>query len=476
LNPMGAYAVHCPDRAALVDALGPRTKLHLPPEEIPRSDFLSIAARTDDAWMLWSRDPRRSRAMPEVIIVGDGMGRETMAWLSTYAPSLRPFSSWFRVYETAEFARDVLGRSEESFDGLGHGFAAILIGELLATRGRTTGSASDGVTVSACKSTLSWAILRDGVVRSHSIADIPDLWRRLRSRTEQRERRELTANVSSACAVLLRLARGNVEPLTGTDEIDDTIFGICRAIRRSEDPPPFRPQLRTALADRARAIEGPRERRLLMVEELVHSVAWSGPSVKKWDAFLIAYAVSCVQPGSMAHASLLEPLLPLAPDAVLWLALCAGLRPDSTVGFEYGSVGLRALRDLFAVEDLLCRPRADISFAELDILSGEKIGPVEFPRSSSTNLVVELAPSVETTIVWPSRSRTSSADSVQLPLLTTQSSDHINASDWRDIQRARDVLTELLKKRTASDELNPDKRSSTSDLESSGSGKKGRRR
>lgn len=89
---------------------------------------------------------------------------------------------------------------------------------------------------------------------------------------------------------------------------------------------------------------------------------------------------------------------------MLWYGVCAGLSLDGGLLAEFGGIGRRVLRDLSMADELVSRPRTDISAAELEILLGGERAD-EFPVTSPAQLSVELQPGIWTVVNWSSRAR-----------------------------------------------------------------------
>lgn len=60
-------------------------------------DALPITRGHDQSVVVWSSDPVEQPQTPSLIVVGDGGVREFLAWATTYAQELFPFTSFCRI-------------------------------------------------------------------------------------------------------------------------------------------------------------------------------------------------------------------------------------------------------------------------------------------------------------------------------------------------------------------------------------------
>jgi hypothetical protein len=353
--------------------------------------------------LVWPTGADTASGLPDAVIVADGQLQETVAWLTTYAPSLRPFSAHFRLIESGALALDLQRLRGSAPQGLHNAFAALVLAEALESSQVTSPGGQERLTVSACQSTLSWSLLRNLVLRTGGENEVAGGWQRARVLTRQKERRIAFPAIQSAVAVLASMAGGSA-PQAST-ALDLELVEACDEIRHSGE---IRRALRSfpsPLAPLLANIQGPRERRVQAVDDLLEAVMREGGPVQHFDSFLLAYAVSQVRPGSLTHASLLGPMVRTHPGLVIWLGLCAGLHPESTVAVESDGVGLRSVRDLFARENPLDRPRADIALPELEMFLAGETQEADFVTGLGSKLWVELVPGVATILNWNPRSR-----------------------------------------------------------------------
>ncbi|MGK3995651.1 hypothetical protein [Sorangium sp. So ce1024] len=401
--------VHVTRRAQIGEVLSGRRALSrrpsriVHPAELPRLEAQSVAA-------IWGRDPVDRPELPDVLVTADGQERDWIAWLTTFAPTLRPFTAFCRVMGKTSFERHLnsfglpdLGRFENACVGL-------VLGEVLSSEDALA-RLREPLTASACASVLSFAIARELAVYRypvHDEADLPARWSLVRRLTRQRERGLDTRQIVAVGDVLRALLRGHINT-----NIDPLLLQACEELALRGELVASARAISPAFERAVHEMTGTREERVAVFERAV-----SQPVVgvdAQLGAFSIGYLASRINPGTLAHASLLLGALRHYPSAMLWYGFCAGLSEESSVVSELGGVGRRVLRDLTASDEFIGRPRTDVSAAELEILlDGNRAD--EFPVTSPSQLSVELEPGVWTVVNWSSRARSQRNPEVEVRL------------------------------------------------------------
>lgn len=432
------YGHECPDRGTLGDSLGPGRLPNI--REIPPGIAPPLSGTS--ALLLWSTDPGRSRSLPEAIVVGNGGTRDVLAWITTYAPSIRPFTSQVRVLELEQYLRDSEAWRVPTASGLDHALAGLMISEAMIS-GLDT--ATQRVSAIACQSTVAWALLRGTLLRGYWASAIAEHWQHARVITSQRERRLPWEDLHQASAVLAAL--GNADGGFRVPEANWQILEACDELRARGEVRRAWIGVSDEIAGVASRLRGPRESRLVAVEHLLDHVDLQERSLSVVDRFALAYCVSAIVPGSLAQSSLAARLLRGSPGALIWLSLCAGLHPEARVGYEFGGVGLRVVRDLLVPEPLVSRPRADIALAELEMLTMGNHRELELPTGSTSTISIEIAPGITTVVPWGTgRARLSGSDMLDSPVIGRP--DELSREDmWRDLgatlMRASDLYFRL---------------------------------
>lgn len=361
------------------------------PAELPSLDPLSVAA-------VWAEEPFERGELPKYLLTAEGQERDWLAWLVNFAPGLRPFTAFCRIVSVPSFSRLLDEFQRPELGSLQGACVGLILGEALSSEDglyRTR----EPLTASACASVLSFALCRElALYRDRpSDDDLGGRWARVRQLTRQRERVLDPREVVGVVEVLRNLLRRG--------PVYSSSLAVARACRelheRGEvvrEAGAFGPTFEQAV----HAMKGTREERVGAFERMLSEVIageWQSEA-----AFAIGYLASRINPGTLAHAGLVAPVLTRYPATMLWYGACAGLAEGTSVTSELGGAGRRILRELIAPEDLLGRPRADISASELEILlAGERAD--DFAVWSPSLLSVELVPGVSTVVNWSSRAR-----------------------------------------------------------------------
>lgn len=389
------------DRAGLADILGPARRKRMDAREYAD---VPVAGGAEAVVAVWSRDPRETGELPELVVVADGTERDCTAWVATFAPGLRPFSAHFRIAARSEFLSEERTWRAPSAFGLDHALAGLVLTDVFLSHVLTGVQVPpDFQTTLGCTSTLSFALMRDVLLHrgERDPHRIIERWIRARQLTKQRDRQMNPADTWRVVRVLQLLADGDVPARP-----DDATMGIANACAELRNSGEIRSAWRFLGGDFAQLIpglSGPREARLGEFERLLSSLKHRGRRLEIGESFAAAYVASTVGPGSLAQIALAAQLLPVAPEALLWFGVCAGLHPESNVAGELGGVGRRALRDLCMLEPLVGRPRVDISLLELEVYAaGDRTGD-GFPTGSPSHLQIELSPCISTVVNWSER-------------------------------------------------------------------------
>jgi len=429
----------CNDRSELGELLlrkGPTRWL----SELSSFDALA-PIRDQELLLIWRDESSTASGFPETVVIGDGQLQETIAWFTTYLTEVRPFSAQFRLFELGALREDIDRWRREPPHGFHHVFASVIIAEAVESAHLGGVPGSEQISVSACQSTLSWALLRDLVVRERRHPDVAGNWQRARLLTRQRERHTPTSEVQTAVSVVATLIgdRHLGEP---EDRLHRRILEACEELRHSGELRSTLGGLSSDLQPLVTGVRGTRERRVQAVDDLFEAILRDRRPASTVDAFLVAYAVSQIKPGSLMHASVLAPVLRSYPGILTWLGLCSGLHPESNVAAELDGLGWRAVRDLLARERPIERPRADISLPELLAFLGGETRDTDFITGLASKLWVELVPGVTTLVNWQGRVRTEPGDESMRTASLRAAQDGWDELG-RLLTRAREVYREL---------------------------------
>jgi len=149
------------------------------------------------------------------------------------------------------------------------------------------------------------------------------------------------------------------------------------------------------------AMEGPREGRVLAVENGIQVFGKGNKTTRSRRAFAAGYLASRVQPGTLDHLSLLFPIVPELRESLLWFGVCAGLVPETTADNYANGLGWLMRRELGRPSHWLERPSCDIALAEMKmLLESRDSGKPSFQTASHGVLEVEILPLVTTHVRW----------------------------------------------------------------------------
>jgi hypothetical protein len=388
---------HVATRSKIVEAFSERPLLGrieiTHPAELPHIE-------TNHAIAIWGEDPAIRPQLPHFLVTPDGYERDWLAWLVTYAPGLRPFTASCRVSGLSAFIKSATTFQPPDLGHLTSACIGLILGEMLSSED-VLARPRDPMSASACASVLSFVLLRELAITTQPVlneSDLPAQWLRARQVTNQRERNLAVRDAINVAEVLRVMLRGG--------PIARTALPVLRACQEMNERGELRSQsgvLGPILEQAAAAMNGTREERVNIFEAALGAILQEQQH-SPLSAFGIGYLASRINPGALAHAPLVAPALVKYPAAMMWYGVCAGLTRRADVPPDFGWLGRRVLRELLAHETLLSRPRADLAFAELDILLNNHKAD-DFVVWSPTQLTVELAPGVATVLNWSSRAR-----------------------------------------------------------------------
>jgi hypothetical protein len=291
----------------------------------------------------------------------------------------------------------------------------LIIGEVLASS-KISEKSLDHLPLNAYESTLSFALIRASTVYREfpRLDQIADSWDSVRKITRQQSRSIESANILRVCEIALTAA----ELSEGSQRMrpeDRRMANLCREVIRGTATP----EMVLELVDAPR-LRGSREDRVVAFSEFVRRLP---QTISREDQELFAFAIghlaSQIAPGTIQHASILEPFSKRFPSALLWYTFCAGLlKRESTgrqsvdrLGVDLPPISKWIARSLLRDDSLLSTPSCDIAAAELLALSRTSDDPLtSLIRTSQGTVNVELAPSVWTVVNVSAKSEPINAD------------------------------------------------------------------
>jgi hypothetical protein len=388
-------------RRELVDLITPRregdvpgvVEEHRPSFDIVRSEMMAA---------VWPARPAEFGRMPTVIVVPEGMRRDTLAWLSTYVRDFRPFTAYCRVVERPIAEQFLRGPSAPNLLGLEGICSGLILGEAL-THGRGRASILD-LPATSYSATLSHAISRAFALTSGSfpVDVIVRLWTQAREITGQNGLGVSPNAIVSVWAVALGVSGHRAQPRNLFEPTD--VLGAAWAELNSagEMRDPVWQRLIDGYPDLDRMrslIEVPREQRVEAIDVALRILLSSKRGDEERRGFLAGYFTSLLGPGTLDHADFLGPVATAFPTAYLWYGLFGGANPRGDALPVGNPLARRIIRDLTIPDRLVDRPRCDVALEELAMH-----GPAENLlrlTAKAGRLDIDILPGVTTSVRWP---------------------------------------------------------------------------
>lgn len=370
---------------------------------------LKQRARAESLLAVWWQAPQDSGQLPDLLICSDGTEEDWVAWITTYAARIRPYSAYTRLISYTGIERVVRAWRTPVLDRLTWPVAGLVLGEVLAASGLPD-KRLEKVSAAACASTLSFAMFRAAAVYSNfqQWSQLTSTWESVRQITRQRARAVDGSSVARVCATVLDAA-GLGDQGALTKQSDREVRIACNELLASPEHVPSNLTKFSDFATIERRMHGSREDSVVAFDNFVRVLSATSANDFELTAFMLGYLASRIAPGTMRHSSVLAPIGHRYPTALLWYGFCAGLG-----GAEGGSVyspnsrrtsvdlpvsARRIVRDLLRPSPVVGPPECDISSLELIALSRTGGDPLEaIITTTQGTATVELTPAVWTTV------------------------------------------------------------------------------
>jgi hypothetical protein len=361
---------------------------------------------TTEVRVVW-RDVQDNSRVPGLIVVEKSKQRDFFAWVTTFVPTLRPFSAFFRVIDPDAATRILNSDRRPLHPRLASG----LIGLIIADATTLSKSTRQGVRLTArdCLGSASFCLARSLVTGLQCQAkEIIDDWGSAKDLVENRtplpvpEMRYLWDIVNSLAD------RKTQVDLTAEQE---TILVCCSDILEDGE---ISPNNWIQLASKLRELEtlptlldGTRENRVIMLERLLTAVLRSSEPFRNSKPFICGYLTSLVAPGTLDHMGLLAQVSQTVPTAPLWYGLCAGLKGGDATYLYSGGVGRRVMRELTRHSNWTDVPTCDIALNELAVLMANSRNVPDWLQLSGPYVDIEVAPGVNCVLRYSDTDRDS---------------------------------------------------------------------
>jgi hypothetical protein len=396
------------DRRELIEFLQSDRWSHSSAKLFPKYEYRPVTAISPsgtqhELLLIWEDDPRDRAPLPDAIVTLSSL-RDFLAWSTTYVSVLRPLSAYTRIcdLETARQALRLnsvpkLGRLESICAGL-------ILGET-ATHISGRRDLSD-IPVLTCAGTHSFVLSRAVSLGNFQIEELSKAWFSAREMTSQPPLALRSATLLSPWRLLISL-ESSEQLERGIEKPASLIVELCRDLflKGEIDARKWlhRESELSAVNGLFEALRGPREDRIVALDELIARLKKMDSLDAEISTFLIAYFASQISPGTLDHLQLLFPHLEAFPGVLIWYGMCAGMYQDSTISSFAGGLGKRVMREVLRPETFLSRPICDVSISELQMMLSRDRGATTFRTYSTSHLELELQPCVVGAFRWPPR-------------------------------------------------------------------------
>lgn len=396
----------------------------------------------DDLVLFYQSNEPVPGELPALLQIRRGTVEEFLAWSTSYLNVTFPLTAFTRVIGESELSHFAKLINTPHPGVFATSFAALVIAEAHAHVKET--SSRKSVSMPAYLNTLSFYMGRSLSIglASLSFDRLLHRWAELQHVAQQPERHVDVSVLARVWSVLFSVYGGNGHRnslFAGDDR--SAMVTACREVQqRGEISAATWRELRgqwTEL-DQALVLMGEnRESRVIAVEAIVQRMMELQGKGGPQYSLLAGYLLSRVAPGSLAHLDFaLDVELP-DRSFVMWYALFAGLHPDAKLGDMVAGWGYRIVRELSFSDHLASPPRADIAFAELEVLARGRSTVSDIPTSQYSVMSVEALPLVNVVMRRPGTANDQSEGSVTSASIADAT--RLLATLDETLDRARDI-------------------------------------
>ena len=385
------------NRNEFTDIFSKKTKDPLTPHTAFSSlkEIADYSLKDDQAFIVWPSS--KADILPVCMIVSDSKVRDWLAWLVTFAPTLRPFTAYCRVIDLTEMRMMISQSNDETFP---MGLLGMILGEVITAEGSKSKTQFQPYPVSLYATTLSFSLARTAFVSPGiDFHLISERWARIRKLTEQRER-SISANEIVNISTTLMKAAGLLH--TSKKDAMDVDITVCSDL---ESHGPEKALLTLSKYDSWRStdlstMDGTRGDRVKVFEKIVAQLRENKGIADGRPDFIVGFLASMIAPGSLAHIGLLMKNIEHFPLSAIWYASCASIADRRKFLSEMEGIGRRILRDLVSKFDISNQPTCDLALPELEVYLDARNQYRDFLISVPNYLSVELTPGAETFVSW----------------------------------------------------------------------------
>ena len=352
---------------------------------------------------IWTTDPREAFQVPNILLCNQTEMRDLIAWLWSYAADARPFTALTRLMDPSVLGATLALPAKPHFPGRSeNAWLGLIFAEAMIVDEKTGGTGK--LSLAQCAGTCSFVQARAKALGygAESISSISLTWSKARAIVTRDVADAPTKAITDPWSYLHFVGSNRPRDLFQNVPPNGLRQPIPAALQEFESQGVIGESTWSALtrsrllaADARSLSELTREERVRKIHSISSDIMNS--SLKdETDAFLVAYLVSQVSPGSMEHMHLLRGSEGLNRPAVYWYGIFAGLAQPSALGSAFG-VGRRLARELNRPASVMDRPSGDVDYIEL-LVASESTRDSAFGASYPGYVDVSLLPNVVTTI------------------------------------------------------------------------------
>ncbi len=345
--------------------------------------------------LVWEFEPKVNP--PCLVITPDSELKDFLAWATTYLPSFKPFTAFFKTINLSLFKIYNSYSNSPNFNSYEDVCAGMVISEALT---QIPLSANPNViTPTACKSTVSYCYIQ-AICRGISIEGIEEIirrWKTVRSITNQPKRSLSVTEISILGRTLenLILERPLAKNRLGFEE---NLYKACKQIRENGKCSAEIWNEITSGNEKLNSIpdliKGTIEDRIQIFNRAIQYLKSFNKISNAQSSFVCGYFASLIKPGSLEHFSLIKSQLSSFPTSLVWYGFLTGLNKNNMILAIFDNLGRRVLRDLMHNRELVSTPSSDISFDELHMRFSSGEVKYNFKKNYTNSLQVELVPNI----------------------------------------------------------------------------------
>lgn len=334
--------------------------------------------------------------LPTVVVPSVNNLENFFADIATYFSDYAPITAYVHVVDESSFrllqnSSKALRRKVENRREL-LAYIGLIVGDSLSTV-RAVNNRSTSLSYTSCKRTLSYCIARSAVLHpSLSTHEVSRRWLRIRELSGM-DASKLTADSISWAADVIngKYLNSNVQELRNLTE---TLYIHFQKKSTQEQIRECLVALYPELRKVALISHAAYEKRIDVFSSIVKAVQQNSIGVGL-DSLCVAFFCNSILPGSLAHSGLLEKLLPVLPDSLLWYGLFAASSDEFSLASLAKGIGQKLLRDIVAPFDFSSRPTCDLSLDEYDVLARAPLRSDLIKPTQAKAVLISLYPGVE---------------------------------------------------------------------------------